>query len=377
MRTGTVTGPVLGFVRLMLQAAGGVEPARTIAAWRWRNRRKGSRAAKISEWHERIVDSQAVGYRLSYDTDTARWVLTTSWTRTKKPRNKPFTDTSPDNATTVTTVARAAVADVACRERCFGIDLNAGHIDGFILDEHGNPEGSPISYEIPQQGTSQQRLTAMCETLHDLCREHLLHADINHVAIEVLNFADIATQGRNRAVRRGAAGRVTRRKTLGIPTAKFSYHASAIFNSYSIAVVAVDPAYSSRWGAKHWQPALNSSRKQTGSRHSAAAVVIGRRSQGYDPWRLPGIHRKDQSRKAGSGTHSHVCSTGQDPANTTNPTSRVKTVASGSPVRDGNDEPEQHHRVCVDGSPGTVETGEGCPGNRPGQPVDDTIIYTN
>ena len=352
--------------------------------WDARNRTKGSRSKKICEWHERVVNSQAVGYQVLYDTDVARWVLTAAWTRTKKPRNKPAvtgttaaaTDTTRTAGATTGTTA-AAVADVAYRRRCFAIDLNAGHIAGFILDADGNPEGVPIVYAVPQQGTSQQRLTTMCETLHRLCREHLVHADINHVAIEALNFADIAAQGRNRAVRRGAAGRTTRRKTLGIPTAKFSYHAAAIFNSYGFTVVAVDPAYSSRWGAKHWQPALNSSRKQSGSRHSAASVVIGRRSQGYDPWRLPGIHRKDQSRKAGSGTHSRVCSTGQDPANATNPTSRVNINSAGSPVRDGNDEPEQHYRVCFDGSPDTVDPGAGCPGNRPGQPVDDSIIYTN
>ena len=109
------------------------------------------------------------------------------------------------------------------------------------------------------------------------------------------------------------------------------------------------------------------------------AVVIGRRSQGHDPWRSPGIHRNDQSRKAGSRTRQNGCSVGQDPANVTNPNqrNRVKLVSFGTPDGNGNDEPEQHLRVCVDGSPGTAETGAGCPGNRPGQPVDDTNIYPN
>ena len=194
------------------------------------------------------------------------------------------------------------------------------------------PSAAPFFYEIPQEGSTEQRLTVICETLHRLCREHLIYADINHVAVERLNFADIAAQGRNRHQRRGAAGRTTRNKTLSIPTSTFTYHASAIFNSYGIAVAAVDPAYTSRWGAREWQPALNSSRKQTGTGHSAGAVVIGRRSQGYDPWRSPGIHRNDQSRKAGSRTRQNGCSVGQDPANVTNP-NKAKLVSFGTPRR--------------------------------------------
>ena len=348
--------------------------------WDARNRTTGSRSQKIGEWYERIVSSEAVGYQLDYDTDTRRWVVTVAWTRTKKPRNKPDNVAAAGRSQQQTMQTVADDVAVSCYgKRCVGIDLNAGHIDAFILDEHGNPVGAPIFYEIPQEGSSKQRLTVICETLHRLCREHLIYADINHVAVERLNFADIAAQGRNRPSRSGTAGRTTRRKTLSIPTSTFTYHAAAIFNSYGIAVVAVDPAYTSRWGAREWQPALNSSRKQTGTRHSAGAVVIGRRSQGHDPWRSPGIHRNDQSRKAGSRTHARVCSVGQDPANVTNPNqrNRVKLVSFGTPDGNGNDEPEQHLRVCVDGSPGTAETGAGCPGNRPGQPVDDTIIYAN
>ena len=204
--------------------------------WDARNRNKGSRSEKIGEWYERIIGSEAVGYQLGYDTDTGRWVVTVAWTRTKKPRNKP--DTAAVAAATSESPAVAGrsqqqtmqtVADdvaVSCYgKRCVGIDLNAGHIDAFILDEHGNPVGAPIFYKIPQEGSTEQRLTVICETLHRLCREHLIYADINHAAIERLDFADIAAQGRNRHQRRGHAGRTTRNKTLSIPTSMFTYHA--------------------------------------------------------------------------------------------------------------------------------------------------------
>ena len=341
-----------------------------------RNRAEGSRSQKIGEWHERVVNSKAVGYRLSYDTDTRRWVLTAAWTRTKKPRNKPDPDTPPKSSEEPLQAAPGDdAADVAFAKRCFAIDLNAGHIDGFVLDQHGNPVSRPIVYQIPQQGTSKQRQSRVCETLHRLCREHLLHADINHVAIEHLDFADIAAQGRNRPARRGAAGRGTRRKTLGIPTAKFTYHAAAIFNSYNIGVVAVDPAYTTRWGARIWQPALDSSRKQSGTRRSASSVVIGRRSQGHGPRRAPGIHRNDKSRKARSGTHAtKVCSNGQDPANAANP-KRGQDRTAGMPARNGNDEPERHHSARKDSSASTAKdrTGRSKPFKQAA--TDDTNIY--
>ena len=46
-------------------------------------------------------------------------------------------------------------------------------------------------------------------------------------------------------------------------------------------LVAVDPAYTSKWGVRYWKKPLDRSRRQRGDRHQAAAVVIGRRSHGY------------------------------------------------------------------------------------------------
>jgi len=44
-------------------------------------------------------------------------------------------------------------------------------------------------------------------------------------------------------------------------------------------VLAVDPAYTSTWGAQHWLAALKQASPQA-SGHHAAAVVIGRRALG-------------------------------------------------------------------------------------------------
>ena len=47
-----------------------------------------------------------------------------------------------------------------------------------------------------------------------------------------------------------------------------------------IAVVAVDPAYTSMWGSQHWQKPLTTPRR-TMSRHDAASIAIGRRALGH------------------------------------------------------------------------------------------------
>src|SRR5271163_945080 len=46
-----------------------------------------------------------------------------------------------------------------------------------------------------------------------------------------------------------------------------------------IAVIAVDAAYTSRWGAQHWLARLQRHHQTTG--HHAAALVIGRRGLGH------------------------------------------------------------------------------------------------
>lgn len=47
-----------------------------------------------------------------------------------------------------------------------------------------------------------------------------------------------------------------------------------------IPLVAVDAAYTSKWGAPHWQKPLTSS-KRNPTRHDATAMAIGRRALGY------------------------------------------------------------------------------------------------
>ena len=104
--------------------------------------------------------------------------------------------------------------------------------------------------------------------------------EVSVIAIERLDFTDIRTLGRQRG-RRGKAGKTTRRKVCGIPTAKFTHTICSAAYRHDMTVIAVDPAYTSIWGARWWKKPLDRSRRQAGDRHQAASVVIGRRSQGY------------------------------------------------------------------------------------------------
>ena len=77
------------------------------------------------------------------------------------------------------------------------------------------------------------------------------------VVIEDLDFADAAEQGRERAGRRpsrGRRGRGFRGLVSGIPTGKFRDRLAQMTFNAGLAVIAVDPAYTSRWGRSTGSP---------------------------------------------------------------------------------------------------------------------------
>ncbi|GAB2884073.1 hypothetical protein GCM10022245_19490 [Streptomyces mayteni] len=68
-----------------------------------------------------------------------------------------------------------------------------------------------------------------------------------------------------------------------------------------ITIVAVDPAYTSKWGAQHWQKPLTGMNRKT-TRHDAAAVAIGRRALGHPIRRRMAPPPHDRSDRAGHRT---------------------------------------------------------------------------
>ncbi len=74
-------------------------------------------------------------------------------------------------------------------------------------------------------------------------------------------------------------GKRFRRTVAGMPTAQFRHRVVAMSANAGIAIIAVDAAYTTKWGREHWLAHLNRSRRTPCSGHHAAAVMIGRRAR--------------------------------------------------------------------------------------------------
>ncbi|WRZ00564.1 transposase [Streptomyces sp. NBC_00481] len=224
-------------------------------------------AHRGGEWADRVATDRAIAYRIHYATGRDRWYLTAVW-------QIPTAQTVP--------------MDAALAHGVVGVDMNADHLAAWRLDIHGNPTGSPRRFFHDLTGTAGHR---DAQVRHALTR--LLHwartCDVKAVAVEDLDFAAEKTREKH--------GRRTRFRQLisGMATGKLRARLTSVADATGIAVIAVDPAYTSRWGAQHWQKPLTSTTRQT-TRHDAAAVAIGRRAQQHPIRRRtapPPQHRSD------------------------------------------------------------------------------------
>ncbi|HYZ54748.1 MAG TPA: hypothetical protein VE733_14760 [Streptosporangiaceae bacterium] len=225
------------------------------------------------EWRDRIEASRAVAYRIHLDVDRQRWYITASW----------------HYAPVQTIPLKAALADGVV-----AFDMNDGHLAAWRLDDHGNPRGEPRRFCYDLSGTAQHRDAQIRHTL-----TRVLHwarrCGVKAIAIEDLDFGADKTREKH--------GRRTRFRRLisGFPTAKLRNRLVSMATGMGLAVVAADPAYTSRWGAQYWQKPLTSSTR-TATRHDAAAVAIGRRALGHPIRRRTAPPPHDQSDRAGHRT---------------------------------------------------------------------------
>ncbi|WSZ37064.1 transposase [Streptomyces sp. NBC_00882] len=204
------------------------------------------------EWLDRITVNRAVAYRIHHDTGRGRWYITASWQRAATP-------TLPLK----TALARGVV----------GVDLNDDHLAAWHLDVHGNPIGEPQRFFYDLTGTAQHRDAQIRHALTRLLH-HARRCGASAIAIEDLDFSDGTSRekhGRNKRFRR----LISR-----FPTAKLKARLVSMAAEQDIAVVAVDPAYTSRWGAQHWQKPLTTTTRRI-SRHDAASIAVGRRALGH------------------------------------------------------------------------------------------------
>ncbi|MFI7642410.1 IS200/IS605 family accessory protein TnpB-related protein [Nonomuraea sp. NPDC049400] len=224
-------------------------------------------AHRGSEWADRIEANRAVAYRIHLDVARGRWYITASW-------QIPAAPTVP--------------LSVALAAGVIGVDTNADHLAAWRLDVHGNPIGNPRRFHFDLSGTAEHR---DAQVRHALTR--LLHwaraCGVKAIAIEDLDFQ--AEKSREKHGRR----KRFRQLISGMPTSKLRARLISMADQSGIAIIAVDPAYTSKWGAQHWQKPLTTT-KRTTTRHDAAAVAIGRRAQGHPIRRRtapPPAHQSD------------------------------------------------------------------------------------
>jgi len=218
----------------------------------------------------------AVRYDISLDPVTGRWYLDASW------RAAP--------------ALQPALEDL--REHpVLAVDLNHGHLAAWTVTADGNPAGPPVTVPLTPAGlpapTRDGRLRTAISTIIQTAHQRGCAA----IAVEDLDFTDAREQGRERhgtRPSRGKRGRAYRRMLAGIPTGKFRDRLAQMAANAGLAVIAVDPAYTSRWGAEHWLAPLREQNSVTATGHHAAAVVIGRRAHGHRARRRAGVTGPDQ-----------------------------------------------------------------------------------
>ena len=226
----------------------------------------------------RIAATRAVRYDISVDAVRGRWYLDASWAITADP---------------------PAELDQLRQGRVLGVDLNADHLAACVLDASGNPVAQPVTIGVQVHGLRASRrdgrVRAAITALLDTAQQHGCSA----IAVENLNFADARTTGRE-TMGRGQRGKTFRRTVAGIPTAKFRDRLTAMATRRGIAVIGVDPAYTSRWGDQHWRKPLQQQTSDPVTRHHGAAAAIGRRGLGKPIRRRPAGPRTQQRMSAGT-----------------------------------------------------------------------------
>ena len=213
------------------------------------------------------VAAQATGgslrYDITYDSGKDRWYIDASWGFDAEP---------------------IASLDQLRRGRVVAVDLNLGHLAAAVLDSFGNPIGVPTTIPLALDGMAASHRDGLIRSAISQILAVVVAHHAAAVVIENLDFVEGRIEGREHTGNRpsrGRRGKTFRRHISGLPTAKLRDRLSQMAHNLGISVVAVDPAYTSRWGAQHWLDSLKTQYPTCSlTGHHAAAVAIGRRGLG-------------------------------------------------------------------------------------------------
>jgi transposase len=194
---------------------------------------------RSGEWAVQATN-RAVRYDIAFDPARGRWYLDASWQVAK--------------------VLPPSLAELR-RQPALGVDLNARHLDCWVLDPVGNPVGR--AHTIPLD------LTGLPASTRDGHLRGALSATLRiaratgcrSIVVENLDFTDARQVGRE-SLGRGRRGKRFRRSVSGMPTRRFRDLLVGMAANAGLWVVAVDPGWTSVWGRRYWQQPLNQSTKQ-------------------------------------------------------------------------------------------------------------------
>jgi IS605 OrfB family transposase len=263
--------------------------------------------------------------------------------------------------------AEVATLAVARAGGVVGVDLNADHLAAATVDIAGNPVGRAVRVRLDLDGVPTKTRDGRLRAAITAILEHAKAAGASAIGVEDLDFADSKSRelfGRRRAFRH---------TIHGFPTTQFKDRIVAMAATQGLAVIAVDPRYTSRYGGASWQRALTSPTVIV-TRHEGAAVAIGRRALGH------GLTARAGRRTVGSGRsrrrpvpHQSDGSTGRDAVQgrATTDTTEATTRNSGGPqppahLRQPSRRPPRSSGVVTpDGLPERVQAGHRFPGDSP------------
>ena len=231
------------------------------------------------EWAERVAGRRAVRYDITHDPSRDRWYLDASWKQ--------------DVVTAAPAIEELRTGPV------LGVDLNADHLACCVMDGAGNPVGDPETIPVDTAGLPATRRDGRLRAAITALLDTAAHAGCTAVVIENLDFADARATGRD-TMGRGKRGKRFRRTVAGIPTARFRTRLTSMADRCGIAIIGVDPAYTSKWGAQHWAKPLQQQTSEPVTRHHGAATAIGRRGLGLKIRRRPAGPRNGQRTLTGT-----------------------------------------------------------------------------
>ncbi|KAB8182694.1 transposase [Nonomuraea phyllanthi] len=285
---------------------------------RYRLAAKVSFAHRGQEWADRVEANRAVAYRIHLDVTRGRWYVDACWTF-------PITQT--------------ISMETALAHGVIGVDTNADHLAAWRLDTHGNPVGQPRRFSYDLSGSADHRDAQVRHALSQLLN-WAKTCGVRAVAVEDLDFTAEKTREKHGRKRR------FRQLVSGMPTGVLRARLTSMADATGIAIIAVDPAYTSTWGAQHWQKPLTSKTRKT-TRHDAASIAIGRRAQGHPIRRRttpPPHHQSDgaghRTVQAGSvalgreGTRRPVTDRGQEPPARSGTQQGTRATSASKTVRD-------------------------------------------